>query len=126
MANAQITMQDTYVTNTLDLLSAVFADYPGADFAIRLWDGTLWEPVGSRSHRFTIVLNSPSALRRMFFPPTERKLGEAYMFGDFEIEGELYAAIDLARYLWEGWGLMDTLRFRAQAAAPALARSLQQ
>ena len=108
---------DSHIMNTLDLLSAVFADYPGRDFAIRLWDGTIWEPSGTNLHRFTIALNGPSALRRMFFPPTERKLGEAYMFGDFEIEGELYAAIDLARYLWEGWSLRDTLRF-----APKLLR----
>ena len=117
MEKANVMMRDKHVTNTLDLLSAVFADYPGRDFAIRLWDGTLWEPPGSSMHRFTIALNGPSALRRMFFPPTERKLGEAYMFGDFEIEGELYAAIDLARYLWEGWSLSDTLRF-----APKLLR----
>ncbi len=117
MEQATTRTRDSHVMNTLDLLSAVFADYPGKDFAIRLWDGTLWEPSGTTIHRFTIALNGPSALRRMFFPPTERKLGEAYMFGDFEIEGELYAAIDLARYLWEGWSLRDTLRF-----APKLLR----
>ena len=117
MERATPRTRDSHVMNTLDLLSAVFADYPGKDFAIRLWDGTLWEPHGTTTHRFTIALNGPSALRRMFFPPTERKLGEAYMFGDFEIEGQLFAAIDLARYLWEGWSLRDTLRF-----APKLLR----
>ncbi len=117
MEQATTRARDSHVINTLDLLSAVFADYPGKDFAIRLWDGTLWEPSGTTIHRFTIALNGPSALRRMFFPPTERKLGEAYMFGDFEIEGELFAAIDLARFLWEGWSLRDTLRF-----APKLLR----
>ena len=117
MIEAQVMTRDSHVANTLDLLSAVFERYPGSDFAIRLWDGTVWEPRGTTAHRFTIVLNGPSALRRMFFPPTERKLGEAYIFGDFEIEGELYAAIDLARFLWEGWSLSDTLRF-----APKLLR----
>ncbi len=117
MATSGIRTQDRHVAPTLDLLSAVFAEYPGKDFAIRLWEGTLWQPSGGGEPRFTIALNGPSALRRMFFPPTERKLGEAYMFGDFEIEGQLYAAIDLARYLWEGWSLSDTLRF-----APKLLR----
>ena len=117
MIEAQVMTRDSHVANTLDLLSAVLERYPGRDFAIRLWDGTVWEPRGTTAHRFTIVLKGPSALRRMFFPPTERKLGEAYMFGDFEIGGELYAAIDLARYLWEGWSLSDTLRF-----APKLLR----
>ncbi len=117
MVDAGFMTRDRHVANALDLLSAVFAEYPGRDFAIRLWDGTIWQPPDARQRRFTIVLNGPSALRRMFLPPTERKLGEAYMFGDFEIEGELYAAIDLARYLWEGWSLSDTLRF-----APKLLR----
>ena len=117
MVNARVMMRDSRVANTLDFLSAVFADYPGRDFAIRLWDGTIWEPRGTTEHRFTIVLTGPSALRKMFFPPTERKLGEAYMFGDFEIEGNIYQAIDLARYLWEGWSWTDSLRF-----APKLLR----
>ena len=117
MVNVQVTVQDRYVEPTLDLLQGVFAGYPGRDFAVRLWDGTVWEPQGAAEHRFTIVLNHPAALRKMFFPPTERRLGEAYMFGDFEIEGELYEAIYLARYLWEGWSWKDTLRF-----APKLLR----
>ena len=117
MVDIRVMARDNRVSDTLELLSAVFAGYPGRDFAIRLWDGTIWEPRGATQHRFTIVLTGPSALRRMFFPPTERKLGEAYMFGDFEIEGEIYEAIDLARYLWEGWSLSDTLRF-----APKLLR----
>ena len=117
MVEAQVMTRDSHVANALDFLSAVFENYPGRDFAIQLWDGTVWEARGTNEHRFTIVLHGPSALRRMFFPPTERKLGEAYMFGDFEIEGELYAAIDLARFLWEGWSWSDTLRF-----APKLLR----
>ena len=117
MVDAQISVQDRFVPQTIDLLDGVFAGYPGHHFAVRLWDGTNWEQQGTTEHRFTIVLNHPAALRRMFFPPTERRLGEAYMFGDFEIEGKMYAAIDLARYLWENWTWRDTLRF-----APKLMR----
>ena len=117
MVDAQISVQDRYVDLTVELLQGVFAGYPNRDFAVRLWDGTVWTPQGATEHRFTIVLNHPAALRKMFFPPTERRLGEAYMFGDFEIEGELYEAIYLARYLWEGWSWKDTLRF-----APKLLR----
>ncbi len=102
---------DKHVTGTLELLGAIFADYTGRDFAVRLWDGSLWQPAGTETHRFTILLNGPSALRRMFFPrPTERKLGESYMFGDFEIEGNMYEAIDLARHFWEGGKPKDPLR----------------
>ena len=114
MADAK---QDSYAGQTLDLLRAVFANYSAGDFAFRLWEGTVWQPAADQPPRYTIVLNHPSALRRMFFPPTERRLGEAYMFGDFEIEGRLYEALNLARYLWETWTWRDTLRF-----APRLLR----
>ena len=117
MVDAQVRIPDSRVTQTLDLLEAVFANYSGRDFAVRLWEGTIWQPPAAQSRRFTIVLNHPSALRRMFFPPTERRLGEAYMFGDFEIEGSMSAALNLARYLWETWTWRDTLRF-----APKLLR----
>ncbi len=117
MVDARVRTQDSYAGQTLDLLEAVFADYSGGDFAFRLWEGTVWRPQAAQPSRFTIVLNHPSALRRMFFPPTERRLGEAYMFGDFDIEGQLYEALNLARYLWETWTWRDTLRF-----APKLLR----
>ena len=63
-----------------------FLPYP-RPFAIRLWDGT--ELVGSEAAQSTIVLCRPGALRRMFTPPLELSLGEAYIYGDFEIEGDL-------------------------------------
>lgn len=82
---------------TLAFLRDVFSDYP-RDFAVRLWDGTLWEPDGGREARFTIVLNHPGAARAMFWPPGELALSEAYVYGDFEIEGDLEAVFSLADY----------------------------
>lgn len=117
MVDARVRIPDRYARQTLDLLEDVFAHYSGGDFAFRLWEGTVWQPAADQPPRYTIVLNHPAALRRMFFPPTERRLGEAYMFGDFEIEGRLYEALNLARYLWETWTWRDTLRF-----APSLLR----
>jgi len=42
---------------------------------------------------FTIVLNHPGALRRMLLPPDDLALGEAYVRGDFDIEGDIESAI---------------------------------
>ena len=117
MVDAQVKISDRRIAQTLDLLEAVFANYARRDFALRLWEGTTWQPNNAQAPRFIIVLNHPSALRRMFFPPTERRLGEAYMFGDFEIEGQMFEALNLARYLWENWTWRDTLYF-----APKLLR----
>jgi cyclopropane-fatty-acyl-phospholipid synthase len=62
-------------------------------YAVRYWDGTVDAP-GDRP-RFTIVVKSPGALRRMFLPPSELKLGEGYVRGDVDIEGDLEAAAAL-------------------------------
>jgi cyclopropane-fatty-acyl-phospholipid synthase len=41
------------------------------------------------------VLNHPGALRRMLIPPGELTLAEAYLRGDFDIEGDIIAAMSL-------------------------------
>jgi len=50
-------------------------------FAVRLWEGTTWqaEPSSGEPPRFTLVLQHPGALRKMFLPPSELNLGEAYI-----------------------------------------------
>jgi cyclopropane-fatty-acyl-phospholipid synthase len=84
---------------TLAILERVFADYPARDFAVRLWDGTTWPEGDGSSPAFTLVLNHPGALRKMFLPPSELNLGEAYIYGDFDVEGDLIAAFPMAEHL---------------------------
>ncbi|HXY78591.1 MAG TPA: cyclopropane-fatty-acyl-phospholipid synthase family protein [Candidatus Acidoferrales bacterium] len=80
-----------------EFLDALLADYSKRDFQVRLWDGTTW---GAENHpRFTLVLNHPGALRAMFLSPSELTLGEAYIDDDYDIEGDIEAAFDLADYL---------------------------
>lgn len=64
-------------------------------FAVRLPDGGVIA-AGREPARFTLVLRSPGSLRRMFRPPVELSLGEAYLRRDFEIEGPLVDAFSLA------------------------------
>ena len=66
---------------------------PPRPFAVRLWDGTSL-PAAAGSP-FTLALNHPGALRRMFTPPIERALGEAFISGDFDIDGDIFAAVTL-------------------------------
>lgn len=42
-----------------------------------------------------MVLRHPGAVRRMLTVPLELGMGEAFIYEDFEIEGDLYAALDL-------------------------------
>ena len=75
------------------VLEEVFGPIASRRFAVRFWDGTTDEP--AEEPRFTIVLESPGALRRMLLPPSELALTESYIFGDVDIEGNLEAAADL-------------------------------
>ncbi|HEX2111116.1 MAG TPA: class I SAM-dependent methyltransferase [Gaiellaceae bacterium] len=89
---------------TLRLLDEIFAGYERGDFAVRLWDGTAWEPEGTKDARFTLVLRHPGALRAMLLPPDELSLGEAYVNDDFDIHGDIEAVFPLADH-----GLVETL-----------------
>jgi cyclopropane-fatty-acyl-phospholipid synthase len=77
--------------NTLALLEQLFP--PPRTFVIRLWDGSELPVTGQPT--FSLVLNHPSALKRMFTPPVELSLGEAFIYGDFEIEGDIFSVFSL-------------------------------
>ncbi|MGA8621901.1 MAG: cyclopropane-fatty-acyl-phospholipid synthase family protein [Candidatus Sulfotelmatobacter sp.] len=82
---------------SVEFLSNALAHYPRGDFQVRLWNGSIWG--AEQQSRFTLVLKHPGALREMFFSPSELTLGECYIFGDFDIEGDIEAIFDLADYL---------------------------
>jgi cyclopropane-fatty-acyl-phospholipid synthase len=81
--------------------------------AFRLWDGTSWPDEQPREA--TLVLKHPGALRAMFGAGTEKALAEAYLRDDFDIEGDIESAFELATALnersHEGWlAALRTLR----------------
>ena len=90
-------------------LEEVTSGFGRRDFAVRLWDGTTW---GDNARpRFTLVLKHPGALRNMFTSPSELVLGEAFIYDDFDIEGNVEAAFDFADYLLvREWRIGDQLR----------------
>ena len=50
-----------------------------------------------RSAAARIVVAGPDALARILWPPSTDALGEAYLRGDVDIEGDIWAAIDAGR-----------------------------
>jgi len=80
---------------TLSILNRVLARYGPRDFAIRLWDGTSVPADPGQETRFTVVLKRPGVLRRMMLPPNELALGEAYLDDDWDLEGDVLAAMRL-------------------------------
>ncbi len=78
---------DPTLRRTTSLLDRLFP--PPRAFGVRLWDGT---ELPAECPAFSLVLNHPGALRRMFTPPIELSLGEAFIYGDFDIEGDIFSA----------------------------------
>lgn len=83
----------------LSFLKNLLGSYHPRDFAVRFWDSTMWEAEAGQLPRFTLVLQHPGALRKMFLPPSELNLGEAYIYNDFDIEGDIEAIFPIAEQL---------------------------
>jgi cyclopropane-fatty-acyl-phospholipid synthase len=103
---------------TLALLDDLFGEAAPPGLAVRLWDGTMWQPAGrpraTPQPRCTLVLQHPRALRRMFTAPSDLALGEAYVYNDFDVEGDMAAIFELADGLFAGgWSLPWRLRLAA-------------
>jgi len=82
---------------TVRLLDKLFDGDAVRDVGVRLWDGTRWPDDEPRPA--SLVLNHPGALRKMFLPGTELGLGEAYLYDDFDIKGDIEAVFGLAEAL---------------------------
>jgi len=90
---------DRMVRNSLSIFQQLLAGCQPRDFAVRFWDGTVWEAEPGQPTRFTLVIQHPGALRRMFWLPNEVTLGEAYLHDDFDVEGDIEGIFALRDYL---------------------------
>ncbi len=75
------------------IIAGLFGPPPRRPFAVRYWDGGLETPADQPAPAFTLVIRRPGALRRMFLPPSELALGEAFVDNDVDVEGDLEAAV---------------------------------
>lgn len=89
---------------------------------IRCWDGSTAGEVDTRA---TVVLHRPRALRHLLWAPGELGLVRAYVRGDLDFDGDIFAALDLpdviariARH--QGVGLTGRQRLQAVAIARRL------
>jgi cyclopropane-fatty-acyl-phospholipid synthase len=71
---------------TITLLTEILGPPEDWRIDVRLWDGTTLGPAGEKT---TAVLPHPWSLRSLLWPPTEVHAGEAYIFGDVDIEGDI-------------------------------------
>lgn len=81
------------------LLDVIFRDYREAPFAI-------WTPVWKWSSKpgaepvFTLLFKNSQAVEALLHNPNEVSLGEAFICGEIEIEGDLFSALSMAEYVF--------------------------
>jgi len=97
MSTLATSVHDHSVDISTQLLDAIAADYPRRDFAVRFWNGEVWG--NTESPRCTFLLKHPGALRRMLFGANELTLGEAFIYDDFDVEGDMEAAFEFGDHL---------------------------
>lgn len=95
------------------LLERVFAPVE-VPLAFRLWDGTSVHAGAPGPAGFTVVFHSPQAFRRCLRRPDSLTFGEAFIGGDIDIEGDVFAAMAAAAPL-EGLRLSPRTRLAALA-----------
>jgi len=99
MAERARSSQEPGALRALHLLQYLLGDFHPRNFSIQLWDGTQWEPETGQFHRFTWRIHDPGWLRTLIGSASEVSLGEAYVRGDFDIDGDIEAIFPLATYL---------------------------
>jgi cyclopropane-fatty-acyl-phospholipid synthase len=90
-------VSDRYAQQSVRLLTALANGFEGA-FAVRLWTGETWRH-GTGEPPFTLALKHPGALRAMFWPFDNMGVGEAYVFDDYDIEGDVFAFTMFLKHL---------------------------
>jgi cyclopropane-fatty-acyl-phospholipid synthase len=67
---------------------------PDLPIAVRAYDGSR---LGPEEAPATLLVRSPAVFRRMLTAPGELGLGRAYVSGELDIEGDVYAALEALR-----------------------------
>ncbi|NIQ93363.1 MAG: class I SAM-dependent methyltransferase, partial [Desulfuromonadales bacterium] len=102
--------QDPAVEKSIEFFKNVFGGTKVKPFAVRFWDGAEWRH-GSDPPQFTLELKHPAALHKIFWRPTEVSLGEAFIFDDFDVHGDLESSFELGDYLLgRDWQLSEKIR----------------
>ncbi len=87
-------------TDRTRLLDTLFRDYRQSPFRVRTpsWE---WQSEAHRPPAFTLCFRNQGALDALLYHPNERTLGEAFIHREIEIEGNLYAALRMADYVFQ-------------------------
>jgi cyclopropane-fatty-acyl-phospholipid synthase len=91
--------EETACTNSLNFLQELLREYHRRNFAVEFWDGTCWDPEPGQFRRFGWKINRAEALRSVFASLTQLGFAEAFIYGEFDLVGDLEGLFPLLEYL---------------------------
>jgi cyclopropane-fatty-acyl-phospholipid synthase len=91
-------------------------DSPTRAFPVRRWNGEVLPPARDERLSGCVALASPRAIEALVPPSAERRLAEAFLDGDIELEGDAVRLLEAAAR-WEGPHLRPSLVKALLAAA---------
>jgi cyclopropane-fatty-acyl-phospholipid synthase len=90
---------DVDSSRALNFLQELLREYHPRNFAVEFWDGTCWEPEPGQFRRFGWKVKRAGALRPVFGSLTPLSFAEAFLYGDFDLDGDLEGLFPLLEYL---------------------------
>lgn len=110
-------MQASAETHRSRVFDALFADYRGSAFAVRLWDGWCWRSSQDAQPKCTIRITTPSALELLLDNPDEIFLGEAFVRGDLDVTGDIFSVFTVGEHVLGRPATVRRAMFRSIMAA---------
>jgi cyclopropane-fatty-acyl-phospholipid synthase len=92
-------MLESVASQMATTLNALFADYEGPPFCIRLWDGWYWSSSVTERPACTIIVRNSRALKSLIAEPNEIALGEAFIHEDLDVEGDIFSVFSVGEHL---------------------------
>ncbi len=109
------TPQRTQMATRLDAVLDLFVPADQRHFAVRLWGGTVLPPTNGVAD-WVLVLRTPDVLRLALLHPDELTLGEAFLRGDWDVDGDVERVFEFAEaigqyrpHLRDLWRVMPLL-----------------
>jgi cyclopropane-fatty-acyl-phospholipid synthase len=104
MANfTQILTPATFKTSPtpspLSIFSSLFDGHAGPGFSIRLWDGRQWTSSHNEKPACTLCVANSETLISLITRPNEISLGEAFIHGDLDVEGDIFSVFSIVEHL---------------------------
>jgi len=93
-------MSESVQLQRATMFNTLFHGYEGPVFAVRLWDGWSWATSAGETPVCTIILESPQALHRFVAEPNEITLGEAFIHGNLDVEGDILSVFSIAEHIF--------------------------